>query len=110
MGLWQFIAGGGEAEDASVLDSAKREAYEEAGIPTDSFFTRLDTCCSIPANCFKNAEALWGRECLIVPEYTFGVQLEDASPTLSREHTEYAWLDYESACARLKYDSNRTAL
>ncbi len=30
---WQFIAGGGETEDGSVLDSARREAFEEAQIP-----------------------------------------------------------------------------
>ena len=26
--IWQFIAGGGEDEDASILESAKREAFE----------------------------------------------------------------------------------
>ena len=31
--FWQFIAGGGEDEDASILESAKRETFEEAGIP-----------------------------------------------------------------------------
>lgn len=28
MGIWQFIAGGGESEDASITESAKREAFE----------------------------------------------------------------------------------
>ena len=32
MGIWQFIAGGGEEEDISIIESAKREAFEEAGI------------------------------------------------------------------------------
>ena len=32
MGIWQFIAGGGEEEDLSIIASAKREAFEEAGI------------------------------------------------------------------------------
>ena len=31
--IWQFIAGGGEDEDASIIESARREAFEEAGIP-----------------------------------------------------------------------------
>ena len=30
MGIWQFIAGGGEEEDLSIIASAKREAFEEA--------------------------------------------------------------------------------
>jgi len=29
---------------------------------------------------------------------------------LSHEHTEYKWVDYETAREMLKYDSNRTAL
>ena len=55
MGIWQFLAGGGEEEDASVTESEKREAFEEAGIPKTSSCVKLDTCCSIPASCFKNA-------------------------------------------------------
>lgn len=32
IGIWQFIAGGGEDEDISIIKTAKREAFEEAGI------------------------------------------------------------------------------
>ncbi len=110
MGIWQFIAGGGENEDSSVTTSAKREAYEEAGIPMNSDFFRLDSCCSIPADCFKNAETIWGKDCFVLPEYAFGVKLESTSLLLSHEHTEYKWVDYETAREMLKYDSNRTAL
>ena len=108
--IWQFIAGGGEEEDSSVTESAKREAFEEAGIPANADYFRLDTCCSIPADCFKNAETLWGRECFVIPEYAFGVKLERTSLALSQEHTEYKWVDYEEARDLLQYDSNRTAL
>ena len=110
MGIWQFIAGGGEDNDPSVAGSAKREAYEEADIPMNSDFIRLDSCCSIPSDCFKNAETIWGKDCLVIPEYAFGVKLKSTSLLLSREHTEYKWVDYESAQAMLEYDSNRTAL
>ena len=110
MGIWQFIAGGGEAEDGSILESAKREALEEAGISETCSFFRLDTCCSIPSNCFKNADVLWGKECFVIPEYAFAVKVESTSLQLSHEHTEYRWLTYEEAQAALQYDSNRTAL
>lgn len=110
MGIWQFIAGGGESEDASITESAKREAFEEAGIPMSYDYFKLDTCSSIPANCFKNAEVLWGKECFVIPEYAFAVKLENESLSLSREHTEYNWVTYDAAAAMLKYDSNRTAL
>ena len=110
MGIWQFIAGGGEDEDSSILESAKREALEEAGISGTCNFFRLDTCCSIPSNCFRNADALWGKECFVIPEYAFVVKVESTSLQLSHEHTEYNWLTYEEAQEVLQYDSNKTAL
>ena len=110
MGIWQFIAGGGEDEDISIIESAKREAFEEAGISKMCDFLKLDTCCSIPSNCFKNAEALWGKECFVIPEYAFAVRVESASLRLSHEHTECGWLSYEEARAALQNDSNKTAL
>ena len=32
MKVWQFIAGGGEDEDETIIISAKREAYDGCGI------------------------------------------------------------------------------
>ena len=110
MNIWQFISGGGEDEDACVTASAKREAFEEAGIPEHWEYVRLDTCCSIPACCFGNYEERWGKDCFVVPEYAFGVKAESVSMVLSHEHTAFEWVDYETARSMLKYDSNRTAL
>lgn len=111
MDIWQFIAGGGEDSDASILDAAKREAFEEAGIPAACGCRALDTCCSIPADCFGNAEAMWGRDCFVIPEYAFAVKVESPSMIqLSHEHTACEWMPYERARAVLKYDSNKTAL
>ena len=106
----QFIAGGGDDEDGSIIESAKREAFEEAGISETYNFFKLDTCCSIPSDCFKNADVLWGKECFVIPEYTFAVKVESTSLQLSSEHTEYNWLTYEEAQAVLQFDSNKTAL
>ena len=46
MGIWQFIAGGGDDEDGSIIESAKREAFEEAVISETYNFFKIDTCCS----------------------------------------------------------------
>lgn len=110
IGIWQFIAGGGEDEDISIIESAKREAFEEAGISKTCNFFKLDTCCSIPAICFKDAEAIWGKECFVIPEYTFAVRLTSTFLQLSHEHTDYKWLTYAEAQTLLQYDSNKTAL
>lgn len=107
---WQFIAGGGEDEDESILMSAKREAYEEAKIDTHSKFIPLDTMCSIPTFCFEGAGKNWGEDCLVIPEYSFAVMLDVLKLHVSDEHAGYEWVDYDTAFKRLKYDSNRTAL
>ena len=108
--IWQFIAGGGEDEDDSVLVSAKRESMEEASIDMNHEYITLDTISSIPANCFKNAKEQWGNDCYVIPEYCFGVKLLTKKIILSDEHSEYEWCDYTTAIKKLKYDSNKTAL
>ena len=110
MDIWQFIAGGGEDFDESVLLSAKREASEEANIDFHNEYIKLDTVSSIPAICFKNARTIWGEDCYVVPEYCFGVKVDRKEIFLSEEHSEYKWCSYEDAIECLKYDSNRTAL
>ena len=110
MDAWQFIAGGGEDEDASPLISAKREAYEEARIPCDGKYDALETTCSISTECFKEARSVWGENCLVIPEYCFAVEIVDAKIKISNEHTSFEWVDYRTAVQRLTYDSNKVAL
>lgn len=107
---WQFIAGGGEDEDASPLVSAKREAWEEAGIPMDLHAVQLETMCSISTEDFKNARLIWGNNCLVIPEYCYAVRLEEPDIQLSHEHESFAWVDYATAKQNLRYDSNKVAL
>lgn len=110
MDAWQFIAGGGEDDDASPLAAAKREAYEEARISPDEKYAMLETMCSISTECFPKARHIWGETCLVIPEYCFAVEITSAAIQISREHTGFEWADYQTAMWRLKYDSNKTAL
>ncbi|MFC1586692.1 NUDIX pyrophosphatase [Planctomycetota bacterium] len=105
---WQGIAGGGETGEA-VLESAKRETYEESGIAPESKFIVLDSVASVPVTAFAD-HALWGKDTLVIPEYSFGVAASDKNLSLSAEHTEYIWMDYENAVTMLKWDSNKTCL
>ena len=109
MDCWQFVAGGGETEDASPLISAQREAQEEANIPIDANYFQLETQCSIPTAHFP-ARAQWGKDCLVIPEYAFAVEVTNGAIQLSDEHTAFAWVDYATAMDSLQYDSNKTAL
>ena len=105
---WQFIAGGGENTEKPI-ESAKREALEEAGISPQSEYMVLASCNTVPVE-GVTGEFTWGKDVYVIPEYTFGVKCDGATITLSREHTEYRWVSYENAVAILKWDSNKNAL
>lgn len=105
--VWQGIAGGGE-EGESPLETAKREAYEEAGIALDSKMTQLSSIASIPVEAISGF--IWGEDVVVIPEYSFGVEVESDSILLSDEHPTSEWLSYEDAQKKLNWDSNRTAL
>ncbi len=108
IGIRQFIAGGGEDQE-SPEEAARREAFEEAGIPPDAPLLRLDSVASIPVMHFRERH-LWGPDRYVIPEYAFGIECSDENLSISDEHTEYQWLDYRGADERLRFDSNRTAL
>jgi dihydroneopterin triphosphate diphosphatase len=105
---WQWIAGGGEAGEQPE-QAARRESFEEAGIPENGCLIRLDSLASIPAIHFADHH-LWGSDVYVIPEYSFGIEVETEEVCLSGEHKECVWLDYETAHDRLKWDSNKTAL
>ena len=102
------IAGGGE-DDEKPEQTTRREAREEAKFPEDARLIRLDSMASIPATCFADHH-LWGTDVYVIAEYSFGVEVKDEEVYLSGEHSEYVWLDYETARNRLEWDSNKTAL
>ena len=108
--VWQFISGGGEDFDSSILETARRECYEEAGLSKELLYVGLETKSSISTECFKTSREMWGQECLVIPEYTFAVKLENKELQISEEHTEYRWVTYEEAIELLRYDSNKVAL
>jgi dATP pyrophosphohydrolase len=108
LGVWQAIAGGGEDKETPE-QAARREASEEAGIPADADLLRLDSTASIPVIYFPEHH-LWGTDVHVIPEYSFGIEVKEGTIRLSDEHSECEWLDYGTAHARLRWDSNRTAL
>jgi dATP pyrophosphohydrolase len=107
-GYWQGIAGGGE-DTETPLEAARRETFEESGIPASSEFMPLDTIDSVPVTEFRDS-TLWGEDVYVIPQYCFGVHAQDVEIVLSREHTEAGWFSYAEALALIQYDGNRTAL
>lgn len=107
-GYWQGIAGGGEGRE-TPLRAAKREAFEEAGIPLNSRYLRLDSLTMVPVvEVFGFLK--WGRDVGAIPEHCFGVGVNRLSLKISHEHVSYQWLSYAQAHRRLHWDSNKKAL
>ena len=106
-GYWQGIAGGGE-DGESPLEAAKREASEEGGVEPNSQFIELDSRATVPVVGVCGFE--WGPDVLVLPEYCFGVRVEREGLKLSHEHTEFRWVDYETASQLLHWHSNKNAL
>ena len=106
--IWQFVAGGAEDFDDSILESAKRELWEETQIKGVEL-EELELKTKIPVvNIVK--EFIWGENVFYAEEYAFAVNIENKDIILSHEHEEYTWLNYEESKKMLKYDSNKSAL
>lgn len=105
---WQGLAGGGE-DGETHIESAKREAFEEAGIINDCPYIELDSISSLPVESVVG-KFLWGEDIYVIKEYSFGVKVPTKDISLSKEHLNYKWLCFEEAVMLLKWDSNKTAL
>lgn len=91
------------------LQAARREAWEEAGIPVQNKIITLDSLSTIPVE-FVVGEFMWGEEKYVIPEYSFGVELHEQDFLLSTEHCQYKWVDYDNALKMLRWDSNKNAI
>ena len=105
-GFWQWVAGGGEDAETPV-ETAIRETREETGIEGPLY--RLQSEARVPVTAFAAREQ-WPDDLYVIPEYHFAVEAPSPEATLSHEHTDCAWLPYEEACSRLRWQSNQTAL
>lgn len=107
-GYWHTVAGGGE-DSETPLEAARRETYEETGIPTDSVFLQLDTVMPVPVTAYQGCHH-WGEDVYVIPQYCFGVLAGSARLLLSREHIEYRWMAYPQAHRLVKYGGSKIAL
>ena len=106
--VWQFVAGGQEDFDKTILDAAKREFFEETGIVPKTIVS-LEEYTKIPVvNVVK--DFLWGDDVYFSEEFSFAVKIDKEEIKLSVEHKEYKWLKYDEVRKLLKYDSNKSAL
>jgi len=108
-GYWQPVAGGGE-EGETREQAARREAWEEAGVPPQADFLRLDAAETIRVTEFKDSP-IWGDQVYVIPQTCFGAVVPSGwVPRLSHEHSQFGWFSYREAHSLIRFDANRTAL
>lgn len=109
LGIWQAVSGGGE-DDETPEEAARREIFEETGLPGFRGLLRLDTVNSIAVTHFSMSH-IWGESIYVIPQYCFGVSVAPGEGlVLSYEHTAVEWLRYPDAYERTHYEDNKLAL
>ena len=107
MQIWQAISGGVE-DDETLIETVKREVFEETGIEANDIF-ELSSVSSIPVVNITGKFS-WGNDVYVVTEHSFGVFTENNDIKLSSEHKQYEWFTFDEAYEKLEFDSNKTAL
>jgi len=92
----------------SPEEAARREAWEEAGIGVRRPMKPLASTAQIAVD--NLGGFLWGPEVNSVPEHCFAVEFDGGELSIGEEHTEFRWVDYETAMSMLHWESNRVAL
>ena len=103
----QAISGGVE-DDETLIETVKREVFEETGIEANDIF-ELSSVSSIPVVNITGKFS-WGNDVYVVTEHSFGVFTENNDIKLSSEHKQYEWFTFDEAYEKLEFDSNKTAL
>ena len=105
---WQGIAGGGEDLETPV-EAARREAEEEAGVPSPVSLYPLHSTSTVPVTCISEDQRKhWPRDLFVLPNHAFAVDCSEIQLRLSAEHTELQWVVYETAYELLRWESNRS--
>lgn len=105
---WQGIAGGGE-DTETPWEAAKREMFEETGIRKSTGFIPLRFKAYVPVTEFE-AHQYWPKDLFVIREHYFSLELKTEHINISHVHSEYKWVDYETAHNLLHWQSNKNGL
>lgn len=108
-GFWQGVTGAVE-EGENLLDTAKRELFEETGYRPRFIVQMKNISYSIKLN--KRQQKYYSPEIKSVSECVFVARIEHPnSPIIDpKEHDEWKWCNFEEAMGLLSYDDNKKAL
>ena len=107
-GFWQYVSGGVEKYDKTILDAAYREVKEEAGISREDIV-------KVYENVFYfeiNKHYLTGETTDIKKEYVLGFEVKadvnvDISKNHCNEHDDFRWVLFNDALDLLYWQENK---
>ena len=101
-GHWSFPKGHIEEGETNHHATASRELAEETGIVE----------ISIHEDWVTRTEYTFRRKGSVVPKqvYLYIAETSELDVTLSHEHTNYLWLDFDEAEAQLTFDQEKSIL
>ncbi len=101
-GHWSFPKGHVEPGDANHHITASRELAEETGIAE----------VAIDDSWMSRTEYTFQRKGRTIPKqvYWYLAETRELDVTLSKEHTNYLWLDFDGAEAQLTFDQEKNLL
>jgi 8-oxo-dGTP pyrophosphatase MutT (NUDIX family) len=110
---WEFPKGGVEKSDASDESAMMRELQEETGLVNARITTKLpyEIRYKYPkkySDNYKFSETV--QSVFLIRSFTDAVEIPDALPGGSKEHSDFKWLPYKEARNLLTHDQQKKAL
>jgi len=110
-GFWQSVTGSVDHLDEPLVETARREVFEETGIDV-ALGHLADWGRSNAYEIYPHWRARYGPGVTVNVEHVFGLTLADRVPVVlsEREHTRYQWLEWEEAAKQVFSPTNAEAI
>ncbi|MFH0978421.1 MAG: NUDIX domain-containing protein [Candidatus Woesearchaeota archaeon] len=109
-GFWQPPGGGFEEGDATILDAAYRELWEETGITKEKVMRIIKDVHKFEVK----KHYLTGATIPTITEHVYGFEVRkdiriSIDSDTEKEHVTFRWATLEQALNLLKWENNKTA-
>ncbi|MHB8353028.1 MAG: dihydroneopterin triphosphate diphosphatase [Burkholderiales bacterium] len=109
-GFWQSVTGSRDAPDEPLMETARREVWEETGIDALQY-QLVDWHWQNEYDIYSRWRHRYAPGVTRNTEHVFGLQVPGRVPVmLSREHLGYVWLPWEEAAEKCFSHSNSEAI